>query len=53
MNALHEVVKEIPNAEVEGFYLDDRRTHIRLTLPELSVDFGEAVGETVDGMRIY
>ena len=51
MNALHEVVKEIPNAEVEGFYLDDRRTHIRLTLPELSVDFGEAVGETVDGMR--
>lgn len=51
MNSLGQIIKDIPNAEVEGFYLDDRRMHIRLTLPDLSVDFGEAVGETVDGMR--
>lgn len=50
MTALSEIVNSIPEVEIQEFHLDDRRSHLRLTLPQLSAEVGKAVGETVSGL---
>jgi len=43
--AMREVVQELPEYEIHSFYLDDKRTHLRMTFPGLS----SIIGQTLEG----
>lgn len=51
-DALVRVIRHIPDTEVVNFHLGERRTHIRLSFPELTSDFGVTVGGQRDIVRV-
>lgn len=52
VGSLAEILEKIPDADILGFHLDDRRTHLRLTLPELSANTGVAKTGQDDILRV-
>lgn len=52
MVALHEVIKELPDAELLQSNLNDRITNIRIAFPELTAEFGKTVTGEKDLIKV-